>query len=71
MLRLYKCIYEDANFLYNLRNELETRKNSFKKKKINYINNLLWLKKKLSDTNCKIYILKKKILKLVKLDLIF
>ncbi len=59
MLRLYKCNYNDAKFLYKIRNDPQTRKNSFIKKKIKYSDHLNWLKKKLTDLNSRIYILKK------------
>ena len=64
MLRLYKCNYNDAKFLFKIRNDSETRKNSFSQKKIKYADHIHWLKLKLKDINCRIYILKKNNIKI-------
>jgi len=64
MLRLYKCNYHDIKFLFKIRNDSQTRKNSFIQKKIKYIDHIDWLKLKLLDRNCRIYILKKNNIKI-------
>ena len=48
---------KDAKFIYSLRNDNISRKNSINQKKIKYGDHLLWLKKKLSTQKGKIFII--------------
>lgn len=50
-IKLRKASIEDANFCYELRNEISSRKNSFDKKKIRLNDHLGWFNSKLKDKN--------------------
>jgi hypothetical protein len=49
--KLKKASLEDANFCYELRNEIDTRKNSFNQKKIKTHAHLKWYIDKIKDKN--------------------
>ena len=58
MLELSTASEKDMDFLYELRNEEEVRKNSFQSEIIPYEQHAMWFKRKLLDPATKIYILR-------------
>lgn len=56
-LSLRKAEWEDAFFLFTLRNDTEVRENSFHTETIAYEQHLNWYQNKIQDKNTQIYIL--------------
>jgi hypothetical protein len=50
-VQIRKASIEDSGFFFELRNERETIKNSFKKNKIKFLNHSHWYKNKLREKN--------------------
>ncbi|MDD3239368.1 MAG: GNAT family N-acetyltransferase [Lachnospira sp.] len=55
-IRLRKAILEDSWFLFDLRNDEAVRRNSFSIDPITYENHCVWLRHKLEDPNCGLWI---------------
>ena len=58
-LKIRQANIKDAKFVYGLRNNLLSRKNSLDTKRINYSDHLVWFKKKLNVKKDKIFIIYK------------
>ncbi|MFR4352676.1 MAG: GNAT family N-acetyltransferase [Roseburia sp.] len=56
-LSLRKAMLEDIDFLYELRNDDEVRKNSFHTERIAYEKHMSWFRGKLRDADAQIFIL--------------
>ena len=51
IVQIRKASIEDSGFFFELRNEREAIKNSFKKNKIKFLNHSRWYKNKLKEKN--------------------
>ncbi len=56
MLELRKVVEGDIELLFELRNDVETRRQSFNSSSINYAEHKNWLSKKLVSKNCDFFI---------------
>ena len=63
-LKIRQANIKDAKFVYSLRNDFISRKNSLDNKKIKYANHLGWFKKQIDNKKNKIFIVYKNLLKI-------
>ncbi len=56
-LKIRNARLKDTRFIYNLRNDIISRKHSLNKKKIKYKDHFFWLKKKINKKRDKIFII--------------
>ena len=55
-IHLRKAVWEDGELLFSWANDIDVRRNALQQHEISWDEHTAWLKKKLQDADCRIYI---------------